>query len=90
MSCTERYIDTNGVEFKVGDRVNDGRGSGVVESVSDPDGDVDDEGRSITIPPRALVKFDDGEDDYFTSYWTAQGPWDDDAPWQFDDLEKES
>ncbi len=87
---TETYIDALGNEFKVGDRVVDGQGLGTVISVSDPDGDVDDEGRSIYISPKATVRFDNGDEEVYSSFWTATGPHDEDAPWQFDDFEKAS
>lgn len=86
MSYTERYIDTNGNDIKIGDRVNDGQDEGIILFISDPDGDVDDEGRPIFITPRAKVRFDNGEDEIYYSYWLGRFP-DDDAPFQFDDLQ---
>jgi hypothetical protein len=59
------HVDANEVEIKVGDKVKWGDSDepnyqGVVDHFTDPEGDVDDEGRSISIDPRCYVKFDDG------------------------------
>jgi hypothetical protein len=62
--------------------------SGTILSISDPDGDVGDEGRSIAIPPRITVRFDDGVEDRYPGHWLAAGPWDEDAPYEFEDIEK--
>lgn len=85
----------NDPQFTEDARCPDCYGSGVVEAaeyygvilgISDPDGDVDDYGRTIGIAPRVTVLFDDGSDDRFIASWTAKGPWDEDAPYQCDDV----
>ena len=40
---------------------------GYVTAISDLDGDTDDEGRSFAILPRVTVKFDDGEEETFST-----------------------
>ena len=60
---------------------------GVVTRFEEADGDVDDEGRSVTIAPRAHVRFDDGTEDRYSGRWLGRF-WEDDAPFQFEDLEK--
>lgn len=88
MSYTETYTDGNGDELKVGDRVIDcSELLGTVKSFSDPDGDVDDEGRPISIPPYATVLFDDGVEEQYPGHWKGRF-YDDDAPFEFDDFEK--
>ena len=57
-----------------------------VIQITDPDGDVDDEGRSIAIPPYVRLECD-GETYSARTYYTGQGWWDDDAPFKCDDLE---
>jgi hypothetical protein len=60
---------------------------GRVTAIDDPDGDVDDEGRSVAIPPRVSVRFDDGTTDRYSGHWL--GSWgDEDAPFEFEDLER--
>jgi hypothetical protein len=85
-------FDVNGVKLAVGMRVavdlDDPTSFGLVEEISDPDGDVNDEGRGIAINPSVSVRFDDGSEDSFTTWWTATGPWDDmGAPYRCDDVE---
>lgn len=63
-----------------------GEHQGVVESISDPDGDVNDYGRPVAILPRVVVRFDDGSADSFVAQWTARGPGDEDAPYECEDL----
>jgi hypothetical protein len=84
------HIDANGKPLKVGSRVTVGPepgDQGTVVSISDLEGDVDDEGRSIAIMPRVYVRFDDGvEDDFGTSNvggWNYYEP----LVFQCDDLE---
>jgi len=49
---------------------------GVVTEIDDWDGDVDDNGHSISIPPRVYVLFDDGSTDSFaTSEWEIHYGW---------------
>lgn len=86
-------LDANGAKLEVGTQVwvgppTDPANLGVVESISDPDGDVDDEGRGVAINPSVAVKFGDGTKDAFTTWWTGTGPWDsDDTPYKCDDVE---
>jgi hypothetical protein len=49
---------------------------GVIKEISDPDGDVDDEGRTIGINPQVTVLYDDGEEDTYTTFYDWQsGEW---------------
>jgi hypothetical protein len=85
-------IDRNGNPIAVGSHVNtsDTMPPGEVVSISDPDGDVDDEGRLYGIDPRISVQWVDeakGSLEAFGTSWTAKGPWDEGAPYQCDDLE---
>jgi len=86
-----RYLDCNGVEIRKGDKVRVGPDPGdvgTILSISDPDGDVDEYGRTVGINPSVKVQFPDC-DDSFMCAWQATGPWDDDNPdWQCDDVEK--
>jgi hypothetical protein len=82
----EHYIDANGRPFEEGSRVHVCDYPGTVTRITDPDGDVDDEGRTIGINPKVTVLFDDGSDDTYSTSYTGTGP-DQDAPWQCDDLE---
>lgn len=98
------YTDAHGALLQEGDRVKmagwpwpgaaghelrEDYAHGVIVSISDPDGDADDEGRTIGIPPAVKVQFDDGDEDTFTGTWTARGWWDDEnAPFEFEDIEK--
>lgn len=52
---------------------------GVVTGISDPDGDVNDYGRPVAIPPYVSVSYDDGTEDRHPASWNATGPWDDDC-----------
>jgi hypothetical protein len=84
----EWVVDVDGSEIEGGRRVHvtgspDVRGT--VTGITDPDGDVDDEGHTIGISPRVVVMFDDGEDDRFTTSYTGRGPGED-APWECEDL----
>lgn len=59
--------------------------TGIVTGISDVDGDVDDEGRSIAIYPSVTVRYADGTTEEFGTSWT--GRWhDDDAPFEAGDL----
>jgi hypothetical protein len=81
------YIDGDGNPLAVGSRVavGDGPGDqGTVVRISDLDGDVDDEGRSVAIMPRVYVRFDGGvEDDFGTS---ASGGYYEPPVFQCDDV----
>jgi hypothetical protein len=84
---TERFVDADKKEIIVGSRVTvDGYLIGRVISISDPDGDVDDDGRQIGIAPKITVEWGDGEDERFETSYTGSG-YGDDAPWQCEDLE---
>jgi hypothetical protein len=51
-------------------RSNDDRYIGTVVEITDWDGDCDDEGRSISIPPDVVVEFSDGSrESYGTCDW---------------------
>jgi hypothetical protein len=68
------HVDANETEIKVGDKVQfgdeDGPDSkGVIDHFTDPDGDVDDDGRSITINPDCHVKFEDGTTETAGSFY---------------------
>jgi hypothetical protein len=82
---SDAVFDGNGVELKVGmavkvgDEAND---RGVITEVSEPDGDVDDYGRSIGINPAVSVQFPDC-DDRFVSFWD----WQKTNRWVCDDVE---
>jgi hypothetical protein len=78
MGKYEEYLDANEDEIKKYDRVrcvglketekgND-QYYGIIREISDPDGDVDDEGRSIGIPPTITIHFNDGSEDTFSGY----------------------
>jgi hypothetical protein len=70
------YHDAEWESFDKGDRVRLAgpnkipveESSGVIIQLSDPDGDVDDEGRSVYWPPRVTILFDDGIEDYFDGH----------------------
>lgn len=83
--------DINGEELEVGARVDCGDGwTGRVTDITEPDGDVDDYGRSIAVGPFVTVRFDNGQEDTFTAY-AVIGGWGDymreDLPYRCDDLE---
>lgn len=89
---TEIVTDCKGTALQVGSRVRAGLpvegDAGTVTLITEPDGDIDDDtGRGIQIMPRVHVRFDDGVVDDFVTSWTAQGPWDEDAPFMCDDVE---
>ena len=88
---TEVVLDGKGATIAVGSRVRAGVPDvddlGTVTQITDVDGDVDDEGRSVAYLPQVHVRFDDGVEDSFGSYWSATGPWDEDAPFVCDDVE---
>lgn len=83
---SERHVDADGREIVVGSRVKVAgfEDTGMVVSISDPDGDVDDEGRAFGIAPRITVEWADGEDTFGTSY--AGSGYRDDEPWECEDL----
>ena len=58
----------------VGSTVGDPEWNGVVHSISDADGDVNDYGRPIFWPPSVIVHFDNGTEDSFVSSasWTHE------------------
>lgn len=70
-----QVYDRKGRRIVVGSRVAgfvraDGRyfSGGVVTRITDPDGDVNDEGRPIGINPKVSVDYDDGTADTFSAY----------------------
>ena len=83
---SERIVDTDGREIVVGSRVKIAGFSevGEVTHISDPDGDVDDDGRSFGIAPKITVAWWDGLEEFGTSY--AGFGYRDDDPWQCEDL----
>lgn len=85
----EEVLDVNGVQLALGDRVKVGDGLGTVRRISDFDvADYDDE-RMMPINPAVTVVFDDGDEDDYSTFWTATGPWDEyGAPYQCDEVEK--
>jgi hypothetical protein len=103
----ETYVDAKGNEIVQGDRV---RIAGLDDYSGDPspfgeivellpaDGDVDDYGRSVLVPPTITVKFDDGDEDRFSgdANGVPIGPPDEDGyptgwdvTYTFEDVEKE-
>ena len=81
--------DSHGTAITVGARVieypRDGVGTGdgppvevgTVTAITEPDGDTDDEGRIVGIPPAVIVQYDDGTQERWVATWNATGPWDD-------------
>lgn len=63
----QAVLDARGLALVAGSRIApwEDQPAGVVVSVSDAEGDVDDEGRSVAINPRVTVRFDDGGEDEF-------------------------
>lgn len=92
-SWETKVVDMNDQPIKVGSHVMIGTEHvWTVTKITDPDGDVDDEGRTIGIPPYVHVELrtPNGvviEMDDLRTYWTAQGWWDEDAPYKCDDIE---
>ena len=89
------YWDWRETPFKVGDTIkvgDDPEQVGIAESITDCDGDVDDDtGQGYMNPPNLTVRFKDGETDHFASHNNTPAPeWYDPEPqfiWQFDDVE---
>lgn len=88
-----QILDANGVEIVLGGKYKAGDEAGEVVSISDPDGDVDDEtGRGIQIPPYVTVRYEDGSTEEHRTYSANALTWADypDGPavWLFqtDDL----
>lgn len=89
------YVDAKGNTIKAGDRVRivftlpikvDFATEGKVICINDPDGDVDDYGRTVAINPTIEVLFDDEDTDTFIMGWTGNY-WNEEAPFQTDDVE---
>lgn len=92
-------VDANDKPITVGTKVRIGTEHvWTVTHITDCDGDVDDEGRAYGIPPYVEVALDgepvpdeaneaSTETASFRTYWTAEGWWDEDAPYKQDDLE---
>lgn len=86
----ETYIvDENGVRITKGARVTCGPGEpGIIAAVGDPDGEPDGEtGIMRGINPSVYVRWQDDEEEVFSTFWTTTGPWDEDAPYECDYLE---
>jgi hypothetical protein len=59
-----------------------------VEMITDPDGDVNEYGRQIAIPPVLRVRYGDGDTEEFPFEWLATGWWDsENAPYKCSDVE---
>lgn len=86
MSADAKVLDANGVELRVGSVICE-PGVGAVRSITDPDGDVDCEGRMVGIAPEVTVFYTEhpeGEET-FPTFWLARGPGED-APYRCDDV----
>lgn len=92
MSYEIEYQDAYGNSLKRGDRVRmrlhptdepEPCDYGVITEIYDPDGDVDDEGRTIGIPPAIVVEFDiPGWTKEKVEEWQARYPsWGFGIPW---------
>lgn len=68
----ERILDIKGVEIKVGDSVIvdtfDGTEPAKIIDISDWDGDADDYGQTIVIPPAVTVEFADGDTERYPTF----------------------
>ena len=84
---SERCVDADGREIVVGTRVKVAEFDdvGFVTSISDPDGDCNDEGRAFGIAPKVAVEWQDGSVEEFGTEYAGSGFRDDD-PWQCEDL----
>jgi len=84
---SERIVDADGREIVVGTRVKVAGFDdvGFVTSISDPDGDCNDEGRAFGIAPKVAVEWQDGSVEEFGTEYAGSGYRDDD-PWQCEDL----
>ncbi len=88
MGADDRWTDANGKPLRMDTRVrctgDMEAPAGTIVMLSDPDGDVDDEGRSIYLPARVAVRWDDYPNDAPELYDGAMtvDPW----VYQFDDL----
>jgi hypothetical protein len=99
MDYAPRIVDADDNPIEVGTRVRLGTEHvWTVTKITDIDGDVDDEGRGIAIPPFVYVNLGDaplhddavaadGDEQGFRTYFTGQGWWDEDAPFKCDDME---
>lgn len=86
-----KIVDFTGETIIIGTRVigtDDVTVGGTVTSISDLDGDVDEDGRPYNINPKVYVMWD-GElpvpDSEYDTTCTATGPWDEDAPFEASD-----
>lgn len=90
----EQVVDSKGNVLSVGDRIRcygfDPEKDkyenyhGRITEISDIDGDVDDWGRSIMIPPYVYVTYLDGDQDHFI---TQQQDWGE-SPFLCEDIDK--
>lgn len=69
-------FDGNGRRLREGDEVHqpnsnqtDRANFGVIVTIGDPDGDLDDEGRPYEIPPCVEVEYHDGSDERWTAHY---------------------
>jgi hypothetical protein len=65
----EGHTITVGTKVRMWDDPDCRYGIGEVSEITDWDGDADDEGRSITIPPDVVVMWPDGAVPYRTGQW---------------------
>lgn len=67
----QAVVDRGGRPLVRGSRIvaEDGWPGGVVVGVSDVEGDVDEDGRSVTCTPRVRVLLDDGGEEVFGTFW---------------------
>lgn len=85
-------VDANGTQIDENALVICGEGEpGRVTAISDPDGDMDDEGRPFGISPRVYVLWPEAEDEKdveaFSTMTSARWYDDDAEPWICGDLE---
>ena len=99
MSDHPPIVDADEKPITIGTRVRIGTEHvWTVTRITDVDGDVNDEGRSVMIPPYVYVRLDgepvpdeaetaDAETASFRTYFTGRWYGDDDAPFMAEDLE---
>jgi hypothetical protein len=93
-TMSHQITDSDGMPLRVGQTVHcgvpgshDPEDYATVVSISDVDGDLDDEGRPVFFMPRVSVRYADGQTDDFATETTATGPWDrDNAPYECGDV----
>jgi hypothetical protein len=85
---SDANLDEHPVFTLAGKPLSEAEACGTILSISDPNVDDGDKGQPVDIPPRVTVRFDDGVEGRYTGRWLATGPWDEDAPYEFEDIEK--